>query len=206
MMQSVFTTLDANPVTVDVKSTKVGIGGYDARVFVASTLGDRRQMAMLEPLFGAMKSGNYGTVAGLKLQAMNRPFQSPWESLHDCQAGTSRTRHNQVEAEAKTALLGYATLDFEEACDGWDVRVLPDTYRKPVKSTVPALFISGTLDGRTPVANTEEVRKGFRNSAHLIVDGASHGDDLFISTPDILRAVLAFARSPYSAVTRARVQ
>jgi pimeloyl-ACP methyl ester carboxylesterase len=206
LMRSVFTALDANPVTVDVNGTKVGIGGYDARVFVSSTLGERRQMAMLEPLFGAMKSGNYANVAGLKLQAMNRPFQSPWESLHDCQAGTSRARHDQLEAEAKTALLGYATLDFEEACDGWGVRSLPEAYRKPVKSTVPALFISGTLDGRTPVSNAEEAQKGFRNSAHLIVDGASHGDDLFISTPAILEAVLAFARRPYLSVTRANVR
>ena len=206
LMRSVFASLDASPMTVDVKGTKVGIGGYDARVFAASTLGDRKQMAMLEPLFGAMKSGNYGNVAGLKLQALNQPFQSPWESLHDCQAGTSPARQKRVEAEARTALLGYATLDFEEACDGWGVGSLPETYRRPVKSGVPALFISGTLDGRTPVANAEEVRKGFRNSAHLIVDGASHGDDLFISTPAILEAVLTFARKPYEAVRRARAQ
>jgi pimeloyl-ACP methyl ester carboxylesterase len=206
LMRAVFATLDASPVTVDMKGAKVGIGGYDARVFAASTLGDRKQMAMLEPLFGAMKSGNYENVAGLKLQALSRPFQSPWESLHDCQAGTSPVRQNQVEAEARTALLGYATLDFEEACDGWGVRSLPETYRRPVKARVPALFISGTLDGRTPVANAEEVRKGFRNSAHLIVEGASHGDDLFISTPAIREAVLAFARRPYASITRAKAQ
>jgi len=29
------------------------------------------------------------------------------------------------------------------------------------------LFISGTLDGRTPVSNAETVRKGFPNGTHL---------------------------------------
>jgi pimeloyl-ACP methyl ester carboxylesterase len=203
LLREVFAGLDAKAVTVDVNGTPVGIGGYDARVFVASTLGDRAQMARLEPLFTAMKAGNFGNVAGLKLQALRQPFQSPWESLHDCQAGTADARQRRVEHEAATALLGYATLDFVEACDGWGAPVLPARYRTPVKSTVPALFISGTLDGRTPVANADEVRRGFRNSAHLIVEGASHGDDLFLSSPAILESVLAFARKPFTAVTRA---
>ena len=90
-----------------------------------------------------------------------------------------------------------------EACDGWGAPVLPARYRKAITSTVPALFISGTLDGRTPVANADEVRRGFRNSAHLIVEGASHGDDLFLSSPAILESVLAFARKPHTTVTRA---
>jgi pimeloyl-ACP methyl ester carboxylesterase len=203
LLRGVFTTLETKPVTVDVKGAPVGIGAYDARVFVASTLGDRAQMAMLQPLFTAMNAGNYANVAGLKLQALKQPFQSPWESLHDCQAGTADARQRQVEAEAATALLGYATLDFVEACDGWGVPLLPARYRTPVTSTVPAFFISGTLDGRTPVANADEVCRGFRNAAHLIVEGASHGDDLFLSSPAILESVLAFARTPHTTVTRA---
>jgi pimeloyl-ACP methyl ester carboxylesterase len=202
LMKSVFDALDTKPVTVDVKGTTVGIGGYDARVFLASTLGDRAQMGMLEKLFSAMRAGQYPMIAGLKIQALKQPFQSPWESLHDCQAGTADARQQRVEAEAKTALLGFATLDFVESCDGWGVEMLPGRYRAPVTSAVPALFISGTLDGRTPVANAEEVRRGFRNSGHVIIEGASHGDDLFLSTPDILQHVLAFARQPHSQTVR----
>jgi pimeloyl-ACP methyl ester carboxylesterase len=206
LMKSVFAALDAKPVSADTKGTTVGIGGYDARVFVASTLGDRKQMAMLVPLFSAMKAGTYAPVAGLKLQAMNTPFQSPWESLHDCAAGSSPARMQLVRAQSRTALLGYATLDFAEACDGWGTNELDRSYRAPVKSKVPTMFISGSLDGRTPISNAEEVRKGFPNSSHLIVDGASHGDDLFISAPDILREVIAFAHTPNRATKRVDVR
>jgi pimeloyl-ACP methyl ester carboxylesterase len=108
--------------------------------------------------------------------------------------------------QAGSALLGYATLDFEDACDGWGVPELDGSYRTAVRSKVPALFISGTLDGRTPVSNAEEVRRGFPNSAHLIVDGASHGDDLFISTPAILSAIMSFARAPNRGTTTVLVQ
>jgi pimeloyl-ACP methyl ester carboxylesterase len=75
-----------------------------------------------------------------------------------------------------------------------------------VRSKVPALFISGSLDGRTPISNAEEVRNGFANSAHLILEGASHGDDLFLSSPAILEAVLSFARNPDRVVRRVPVQ
>ena len=206
LVTGVLASLDANPVSVDVRGRTVGIGGYDARVFIASTLGDRRQMGMLAQLLGAMRAGNFAPVAGLKLQAMNAPFQSPWESLHDCQAGTAPQRSRLVAEQAATAILGYATLDFADACDGWGVGQLDASYRTPVRSKVPALFISGSLDGRTPISNAEEVRNGLTNSAHLILEGASHGDDLFISSPAILEAVLSFARSPHRAVRRVPIQ
>jgi len=38
------------------------------------------------------------------------------------------------------------------------------------------------------------VRQGFPNSHHLIIDGASHDDDLFLSSPLILETMLAFLR------------
>jgi hypothetical protein len=44
----------------------------------------------------------------------------------------------------------------------------------PVTSSRPALFITGTLDDRTPIENAEETRRGFRNSVHLIVDNGGH--------------------------------
>jgi hypothetical protein len=49
------------------------------------------------------------------------------------------------------------------------------------------------------------VQRGFRNSAHVIIDGASYGDDLFLSTPAILENVLAFARQPHSRTVRVTV-
>ena len=58
----------------------------------------------------------------------------------------------------------------------------------------PALFISGTLDIRTPPSNAEEVRQGFPNSHHLIIDGGAHDDDLILSSPVILETMLAFLR------------
>jgi hypothetical protein len=61
-----------------------------------------------------------------------------------------------------------------------------------VHSDVPTLFISGTLDGRTPPENAEEVRRGFPHSYQVLIEGAGHGNDLFVSSPDIQKVMVEF--------------
>jgi hypothetical protein len=47
------------------------------------------------------------------------------------------------------------------------------------------LFISGTLDAKTPISNAEEIKRGFPKGMHLIIDGATHCNPLFLSSPKI---------------------
>jgi pimeloyl-ACP methyl ester carboxylesterase len=69
---------------------------------------------------------------------------------------------------------------------------LGDEFRSPLSSDVPTLFISGTLDGVTPVSNAPEVARGFTSGRHLIIHGAAHDDDLFLSSPLIADRIRAF--------------
>jgi hypothetical protein len=59
------------------------------------------------------------------------------------------------------------------------------------------LLISGTLDGRTPVSNAEGVLKGFPNGKHVILEGASHGYDLFFFIPRVQEAMLEFLKEDF---------
>ena len=113
----------------------------------------------------------------------------------DCLSGASRGRFKIIEREAKNTLLGNAAnTEFPEVCAAWGNPDLGEKFRAPVKSKVPVLFISGTLDGRTPVSNAEAVLKGFPNSTHLIIEGAWHSDPLFLSSPKIKDVMLEFMR------------
>ncbi|MGY1424807.1 alpha/beta hydrolase [Lysobacter sp. A289] len=62
---------------------------------------------------------------------------------------------------------------------------LGEAFRAPLQSDVPALFISGTLDGRTPPGNAKALMPGFSDAAHLLVHGASHDDELWRGDLDI---------------------
>ena len=47
-------------------------------------------------------------------------------------------------------------------------------YFAPLYSTVPTLFLSGTLDADTPPMNAERMRWGFPRSTHIMVENGFH--------------------------------
>jgi pimeloyl-ACP methyl ester carboxylesterase len=55
---------------------------------------------------------------------------------------------------------------------------LGPSYRLPLTSEVPALFVTGELDGNTPPSQAEEVRAGFPNSVHVVVANGGHGSPI----------------------------
>jgi pimeloyl-ACP methyl ester carboxylesterase len=196
-IRKVFGTLDTAPQMVRVPNrsggtTDVALGKFDAQLIVAASLGDRRVMTALVPALSTAAKGDYTMLAQFKMQGARAGITSPFEALFDCQSGAPQARRRTVDREASTALLGVATLDFPGSCTGWMTRELDPSYREPVRSRVPVLFVSGTLDGRTPVRNAAMAAELLPNSFQLVVDGASHGDDLFISSPEILESVRAF--------------
>ncbi|MFL5390010.1 MAG: alpha/beta hydrolase, partial [Myxococcales bacterium] len=115
--------------------------------------------------------------------------------MMDCSSGATAARRERIALEAKTSLMSnLADSVFPDVCDAWGSPDLGDSFRAPVHSTVPTLFISGTLDGRTPISNAEEYAAGFTRAHHLILDGAVHSDPLFLSSPKILETMIALLR------------
>lgn len=62
----------------------------------------------------------------------------------------------------------------EETCKAVGVAGNRPASQPRLWSTLPALFVSGTLDANTPPFQAEEVRWGFPNSTHLIVENGGH--------------------------------
>lgn len=61
-----------------------------------------------------------------------------------------------------------------EVCQKWPKSILPDDFGEPVRSDVPALILSGTIDPVTPPRWGELVAKNFPNSLHIVAPSA-HG-------------------------------
>ncbi|HEX6160055.1 MAG TPA: alpha/beta hydrolase, partial [Thermoanaerobaculia bacterium] len=113
----------------------------------------------------------------------------------DCASGATAARRRRIAEEASRTLLGDAiNLPFPELCAALNVPDLGDGFRAPLKSDVPALLISGTLDGRTPARQAAELAGGMPNAVQLVIDGAGHSDPLFLSSPQILVAMQEFLR------------
>ena len=109
----------------------------------------------------------------------------------DLSSGISPARLARIEAQADTALLGDA-LNFpvphlEGAIPGIE---LGKDFREPVRSDHPALFLSGTLDGRTYPEAHAEIAEGFSNGAIVTIKNAGH--NLFFSHPDVVDIIADF--------------
>ena len=61
-----------------------------------------------------------------------------------------------------------------------------------VRSDVPVLFISGTLDGRTPHANAQALLPGFSQGKELLVRSASHDNEMWVGNPAIADNIAGF--------------
>src|SRR4029450_7213088 len=94
---------------------------------------------------------------------------------------------------------------FPYICEGLGVADLGDSFRAPFKSDIPVLLISGTLDGRTPPSNAEDVAATFPNAQHLILAGPVHSAPLFLSSDKITAAVKTFMSDQKIVETRIEV-
>jgi hypothetical protein len=107
----------------------------------------------------------------------------------------SPARQARIDRETSTSILTDAiNYPFSDAGfrNAWGVQDLGPSYRAPVVSNVPALIMAGTIDGRTSVWAAREVKKGFRNSSFVLLDGFAH--DIYIHSPALLDVMTRFMR------------
>ena len=197
-IEKLLTRLEEEPVTVELQhpltgvTMRVGVGKLDLQIALAGMLRGPAEFAALPDSVARMERGDWtGLALASAGQRMSRVSDGMAIAM-DCASGQSRAWAERIEAEAASTLLGDAiNLPFPAICEGTGVADLGDAFRSPVVSDVPALLISGTLDGRTPPANAEEVLPGLSRARHLVIEGAGHGD-LFQSSPAILETIEAF--------------
>jgi pimeloyl-ACP methyl ester carboxylesterase len=172
----------------------VVLNKFAIQVLTAFTFGTGE--AALPSRYYAMSKGDYSFAAqGWLGLSRNRSVGSAMAFMMDCASGISSERRQQIAREVESTLLGdILDLPFPDVCDAWGNPDVGPAFRAPAKSKVPTLFISGTFDVRTPPSNAEEVRKGFPNSSHLIIEGAVHSDPLFLSSPKIKDVMLEFLK------------
>ena len=208
LMKSVFDHLDAQPQTVEIVDTrtkqkvKVIVNKFVMQFIVANNIGttvtDR-----FPALFYRASKGDFTNPAQVWLNQSRSQLNGAMSYMMDCASGQTAARRERIEKEAKGTLLeDLFNFPFPDICDEWKAPDLGDAFRAPLKSDVPVLFISGTLDARTPVSNAEEYLTGFKNGTHMIIEGAVHSDPLFLSSPKIKDGMMEFLRGQPVTVTK----
>jgi pimeloyl-ACP methyl ester carboxylesterase len=208
LMKSVFDRLDAQPETVEIVDTrtkqkvKVIVNKFVMQFIVANNIGTT-VTSRFPALFYRASKGDFTNPAQVWLNQTRSGIGSAMSYMMDCASGQTAARRERIEREAKGTLLeDFANFPFPDICQEWKAPDAGDEFRSPLRSDVPVLFISGTLDARTPVSNAEEYRTGFKNSTHIIIEGAVHSDPLFLSSPKIKDGMMEFLRGQPVTVTK----
>ena len=84
------------------------------------------------------------------------------------------TEKDIAAATGDTFLGDYRMRQQQAACRVWPRATLPTGYRQPVRSSTPTLFVTGDLDGGTPLWFTDRVAQGFPNHVTVVAHGQGH--------------------------------
>lgn len=173
--------LRREPKRVAVKDRRSGnevtvtVGDWDLQMAVADTLGATPQLKALPGRLLAMSKGEWRWLGEGALARRRRPGANLMSVIMDVASGTSPARLERIRREAATALLGDAiNLPFPDIGDGLDLPDAGEAFRGPLASDLPTLMFAGTLDGRTPISNADELLPGFPNGRKFLIGNASH--------------------------------
>ena len=200
MLTTVGERLRRQPVTVAVRDADtnqenlITVGEFDLKLMTALSIGYDAGIKEFPRALYSMSEGDYSSLGTWALR-FRRQHAHVVQAAMDCASGVSAERWQRIQDQEKSAFLGREfDFPFPDICEAWGVQPLDPSYRSDIKSDVNALFISGTLDGRTPLSNAEEIKKRFSTSTMLIVEGAAHGDSLFVGSPRITEVMLDFLK------------
>lgn len=188
--------LEANPARVTVNGQTVLIGADEIQTLLVLQGGESDFVKRLPLVVANLDKGAVEQYAGA-VRAVLRGRQlgtAMTYSMHIA-SGVSPKQLDRIAREAPQTILGDA-INYPFSDNGfrtaWGVADLGESFRSPVKSAVPTLFVSGTLDGRTSVTAAREVKKGFSNGTHVVLRGAAH--DIYGETPALISLMTRFMR------------
>jgi pimeloyl-ACP methyl ester carboxylesterase len=188
--------LEANPARVTVNNQPVLIGADEIRTMFVLQGGESDFVKRLPLIVSNLDKGEVAPFAGpVRAVLRGRPLGTAMTYAMHIASGVSPAQLRRIEREAPGTILGDAiNYPFSDAGfrTAWGAGDLGESFRSPVKSAVPTMFISGTLDGRTSIAAAREVKKGFSNGTHVILRGAAH--DIYAETPALITLMTRFIR------------
>jgi pimeloyl-ACP methyl ester carboxylesterase len=212
LMQLVFERLEREPVTVSItdkrkkENVAVCVGKFDLQWLTARDLCTQSFIAKLPARYYAMAQGDFSWLATRVLSRRREWLANAMSYVMDGASGASLERYARIQREAPQTLLGdLINFPFPDIATAWESPDLGPAFRAPFTSEVPALFLSGTLDARTPISNAEEVRAGFPHSQHIIVEGATHSTAEIVQAPGVTSAILDFLRGQAVTITQSSI-
>ncbi len=182
--------LASEPARVSAPGGRViVVGAWDLQRWVAETLDEVREIEAMVAAIPTMLAGDFRVLARWAAEYRAPRPLNLMNLAMDCASYASASRLARIARSSATVPGGAMSFPLPDICDVPGLPRLPEAFRAPVRSDVPALLVAGTFDGRTPPANAQEVAKGMPRARVLLIEGASHA---LMGRPDVTEAMLTF--------------
>ena len=173
--------LKTNPIEIEIRTPikikrKVKVGKFGLDYILKRDLGDANDIPYFPRVLYSIAHGN-GEALQYYVEKRFKEFMGiPGMMLSmDLASGGSVQRiENILEQENESMFGSVANFPFLDLHKKWPIKDLGTDFRKLVRSEVPALFLSGSLDINTPAYQAEIIKSGYPNSTHLVVENAGH--------------------------------
>jgi pimeloyl-ACP methyl ester carboxylesterase len=199
LLQRVLARLEKEPISLTIKDRRrnqdleVQVGKFGLQLIIRLDAGDGNDFVFFPALLYGIEQGDYSILKRYVEKRYNQLSRgiSGMAVMMDLFSGATADRISQIKEEAKLSLLGNV-MNFPDMyiAEIWGKPDLGDDYRSPISTATRTLFISGTMDSNTPPFQAEEVRKGFSNSIHLVIEHAGHED--MLPNEQVRKAIVDF--------------
>ena len=182
LVEKVMGKLTEKPVTVTVrnpltlKKMPVKIGAFGLGLILRLDIDDYNDIPVIPRLLYTLDQGNTDILTWFVQKRFKYSLGIPGNGINQQLAsGVDPTRWATIEQQAAESIFGQAVnFPFSAVKDHWIDPSMSFDPSLPLETDIPTLFVTGTLDCRTPVAQVEETMKGFPNAVHVKVENAGH--------------------------------
>ena len=191
--------LDRKPVVVRVHLDDHGESPVDVKVsrfglerILIQDLGDSSDFVLFPAMLEMLEQGDTSLLARYvekRYRALTRGIPLMSVAM-DCASGATPERLSTIGRQAAKSRFPRINHPYPGVCAQLGFRALGEDFRSALVSTVPALFVSGSLDYQTPPHQAERTRWGFTDSSHLVVIHGGHED--LDTSREVGRAVVDF--------------
>lgn len=182
LLKKVMARLDTNPALLTVnhpltgKAMEVKVGSFGLALILRLEIDDTDDIPTIPRLLYTIDQGDYTMLEWFVEKRMAFAFAVPGNGINQAIAsGASFERLQKIEAQSNKSIFGnVVNYPFYDAKKAWPANAVSMDTTTPLLTSVRTLFVTGSLDCRTPVQQVNEIMKGFENTIHLIVENAGH--------------------------------
>ncbi len=182
LVYRVMNNLETDPVVVSVtnpftqKKIDLSIGAFGLALILRLDIDDYNDIPVIPRLLYNIDQGDYSILQWFVQKRLVFGLAVPADGINQQLAsGASTSRWARILSEAAHSPFGnVVNFPFSAAKDHWPTTTLSFDPSLPVQTDIPTLFITGSLDCRTPFDQVKVTMKGFSNSHHVLVENAGH--------------------------------